>query len=66
MDALPPGGSGSAGGSGGAPPGKGEQQQQQQQQQVIDLFGSYLYTAGITLLLLLLCLIHASMTRCTC
>ena len=66
MDALPPGGSGSAGGSGGAPPGKGEQQQQQQQQQVIDLFGSDLYTAGITLLLLLLGLMHASMTRCTC
>ncbi|KAI8475778.1 MAG: hypothetical protein J3K34DRAFT_480500 [Monoraphidium minutum] len=54
-----------AGGSGGAPPGKG-QQAQGNAQPVVELFGSDMYTAGVTLLLLLLGLMHASMTRCEC
>jgi hypothetical protein len=61
MDALPPGQ-----GSGGPPPGKGQQQQGGPAQQVLDIFGTDMYTAGVTLLLLLLGLMHASMTRCTC
>lgn len=64
MDALPPNQGGS--GSGGVPPGKGGQQGQGPRQQVIDLFGTDMYTAGVTLLLLLLGLMHASMTRCVC
>jgi hypothetical protein len=66
MDALPPGGGGAGGGPGGAPPGKGQQQAGGPAQPVLDIFGTDMYTAGITLLLLLLGLMHASMTRCTC
>ncbi|KIZ06437.1 hypothetical protein MNEG_1515 [Monoraphidium neglectum] len=68
MDALPPN-QGGAGGSGGTPPGKqGGQQQAGQAQPVVDLFGSDLYTAGVTLLLLILGLMGAAMTprACTC
>lgn len=69
MDALPPN-QGGAGGSGGPPPGKqgGQQQGAQAAQPVLDLFGGDLYTAGVTLLLLLLGLMGAAMTprACTC
>ena len=66
MDALPPN-PGGAGGSGGSPPGK-QGGQQALPQPVLDLFGGDLYTAGVTLLLLLLGLMGAAMTPrvCTC
>jgi hypothetical protein len=65
MDAQqPPSG---AGNNGGAPPGKGQQEAAgQQQQQLLDLFGTDLYPAAMMLVLLLLGLMSASMTRCVC
>jgi hypothetical protein len=50
---------------GGAPPGKGATQSGNRQE-VVDLFGSDVYTAFFTLMLLLLGLTHAAMTRCEC
>lgn len=67
MDAgRPPAGNG--GNNGGSPPGKGDPNQQQQQpgQQLIDLFGADLYPAAMMLVLLVLGLMSASMTRCVC
>lgn len=66
MDALPPN-QGGASGSGGSPPGKDQQQASgSAQQQVLDLFGVDLGTATFTLVLLLLGIMRASMTRCEC
>lgn len=63
MDAQqPPSGSGSGGSS---PPGKGSSGQAAQQQ-VLDLFGADLYPAAMVLVMLLLGLMSASMTRCVC
>jgi hypothetical protein len=55
-------------GQGNTPPGKGDPNQQQQAptQQLIDLFGTDLYPAAMMLVLLLLGLMSASMTRCVC
>jgi hypothetical protein len=60
-------GMGGQGGS-GTPPGKGDHNQQQQpaMQQLVDLFGTDLYPAAMMLVLLLLGLMSASMTRCVC
>ncbi len=67
MDALPPNQGGNSSGSGSPPPGKGQQQDgQQSQQQVVDLLGVDLGTAAFTLVLLMLGLLRASMTRCEC
>jgi hypothetical protein len=55
----PPGGN-------GAPPGKGGPQRNGQRQELIDIFGQDMYTAVMTLVLLLLGLMSASMTRCIC
>lgn len=65
MDALPPNQGAGGSNGGGAPPGKGGQQAGQAQP-VVELFGSDMYTAGVTLLLLLLGLMNAAMTRCEC
>jgi hypothetical protein len=70
MDALPPsqggGSSGSGSGGSGAPNGKAPNGNGQAAQPIIELFGSDLYTAGLVLVLMMLGLMHASMTRCTC
>lgn len=67
MDALPPNQGGASGsGSGGPPPGKGNQQGGGARQQVVDLFGVDMGTAAFTLVLLMLGLLRASMTRCEC
>jgi hypothetical protein len=53
----------------GTPPGKGNGQQNNQQggrQEVIDIFGNDMMTGLLTLVLLLLGLMSASMTRCVC
>jgi hypothetical protein len=64
MDALPPNGGASGSGSGGSgAPGK---QGAAAAQPVIELFGSDMYTAGVTLLLLLLGLMHAAMVPAAC
>jgi len=65
MDAGHQGQGGSAGGS-GTPPGKGNANQQPPMQQLIDLFGTDLYPAAMMLVLLVLGLMSASMTRCVC
>jgi hypothetical protein len=67
MDAGHRGGEGGAG-QGSTPPGKGDPNQHQQQpmQQLIDIFGTDLYPAAMMLVLLLLGLMSASMTRCVC
>jgi hypothetical protein len=67
MDAeQQPGGMGGAGGQGSSPPGKGNSNQQPPMQQLVDLFGADLYPAVMMLVLLLLGLMSASMTRCVC
>jgi hypothetical protein len=54
----------------GAPSGKGESSasasQQQANQQILDIFGTDHGTAIMTLVLLLLGLVKAAMTRCVC
>lgn len=66
MDAGHRGGAGGAG-QGSTPPGKGDSNQQQQpMQQLIDIFGTDLYPAAMMLILLVLGLMSASMTRCVC
>lgn len=65
MDALPPSG-GASGSGGGSPPGKNPAQQQGGRQAVLDLMGVDLGAAAFTLVLLLLGLMKASMTRCEC
>lgn len=68
MDSLPP----SQGGNfGGSPPGKdgaGDRQRipSSNRQEVVDIFGVDMYTAAFTLVLVMLGLVHASMTRCVC
>lgn len=66
MDALPPSGGGASSSGGGSPPGKDPAQQRGGRQAVLDLMGGDLGIAVFTLLLLLLGLMKASMTRCEC
>lgn len=56
-------------GNSGTPPGKGDGNSQlnnQPAQPVVDVFGSDMYTAVMALVLVLLGLMSASMTRCIC
>lgn len=50
---------------GGPPPGKGASQGSNRHE-ILDLFGSDMYTAAFTLVLLLLGLTNAALTRCEC
>lgn len=66
MDAQRPSGAPS-----GTPPGKGDGGEQRNnqpggRQELVDIFGSDMYIGAITLILLLLGLMSASMTRCIC
>lgn len=65
MDAERSGNGLGGAGNGNTPPGKGDQQQAPHQQ-LVDLFGTDLYPAAMMLVLLLLGLMSASMTRCVC